>query len=74
MDGGSGIVLDLARGKFYSLTPTAVAITQSLVGGVSFDDLLEDLQTKFSVPREQLERDLTAFLEKMEQAGLCRTM
>jgi coenzyme PQQ synthesis protein D (PqqD) len=71
MDGTQGVLLDLARGKFYGLTFAAAEIAQALVNGASFGTLLELLQAKFDAPREELEQDLAKFLEKMERAELC---
>jgi hypothetical protein len=72
MDSTGGVLLDLARGKFYSLTFTAAEIIRALEGGARFDSLLELLQVKFQVPRKELEQDLARFLEEMERAELCR--
>ena len=71
-DRTGGILLDLARGKFYSLTFTAAEIARALVDGACFDSLLEFLQVKFQVPKNVLEQDLARFLAEMERAELCR--
>jgi hypothetical protein len=71
MDSTGGVLLDLARGKFYGLTFTAAEIARSLVGGASLEALLDLLGAKFEVPREELQQDLARFVEEMERAGLC---
>ena len=70
-DRAQGVLLDLARGKFYGLTAAAVEIAQALVHGTNFATLLELLQAKFDAPREVLEQDLARFLEELERAKLC---
>lgn len=71
MDSTGGILLDLARGKFYGLTLTAGEIAQALVRGASLGTLVDLMVTKFEVPREKLQQDLARFVKEMESAELC---
>jgi hypothetical protein len=68
---GTCIVLDINRGKFYSLTPVATMIVQELADGKAFSQIVDLLHAKFPIPLQDLQRDATAFLNRMEEAGLC---
>jgi DNA-binding MarR family transcriptional regulator len=69
--GEFGILLDVKRGKFYSLTPTGTAICLCLKNEVSGRSLLSTLTHKYDVSPELLRNDIERFLSDLRSRRLC---
>lgn len=70
-DAESGVLLDVKRGRYYSLTPSAVHICRAIAAGASFEAALDILQQRYPVPSERLAGDLVEFLTLLRMRGLC---
>jgi hypothetical protein len=71
-DSTSRVLLDTARGRFYSLSPTASQICESLIDGATFEMVLMQIQQRYQhEPAEQIATDLSEFLATMARLGLC---
>jgi|GEM_PF-6617680 len=68
----SGVLLDVALGKYYSLTPSAALIVSAIARGRSVDEIINNLGRAFGVSQSRLETDLRSFLSILEAKGLCR--
>jgi hypothetical protein len=71
VDCGEAIVLDVDRGKYYSLTSTATTICTGLAAGRAVNEILDELESRYGATRERLREDLLAFLAVLEARGLC---
>jgi hypothetical protein len=67
----SGVLLDVALGKYYSLTPSAALIVSAISPGRSIDEVIENLTGVFDVSQSRLEADLRSFLSILQSKGLC---
>lgn len=67
----SSVLLDTKRGRFYSLSPTARQICESIADGASFQLTLDVIQKHYTAPREQIASDLEEFLSVLTRLGLC---
>jgi hypothetical protein len=69
--GGKVMILDLASSTYFAVGGAGVAILDALRDGdVTEDDVVARLLTRFDVDRHTLEADVTAFLDRLGQAGL----
>lgn len=60
------ILLDVRRGKYFSLNKLGLAIWQELAAGRDVADILRSLNTKFTdAEPHTLTRDLTTYLEAL---------
>ncbi len=67
------MLLDIKDGCCYSLNGVAACVWVTLEGspgGISFDGIVDALETHFTVSREELERDASDCLAELELAGL----
>ena len=70
-----GVLLDVEKGMCYSLNAVASKLWNHLEqnkDGVTFEDLVNVIRTSFEVTDGQLESDIAAHLEKLEEMGLVR--
>jgi len=70
-----GVLLDVEKGMCYSLNAVASKLWNHLEqnkDGVTFEDLVNVIRTNFEVTDGQLESDIAAHLEKLEEMGLVR--
>jgi len=67
---GEVVVMDLARGDFFSLTGTAAAIWQRIDGSRSRDALIAELAAEYEVSTDEMAADVDAFLAQLGAAGL----
>jgi len=69
----SALLLDVKKGLSYRLNVLGVqvwvAIEQS-PGGITLKGIVDVLETRFSVPRKQLESDTADCLDKLRELGL----
>ncbi len=75
IDVGGGVLLDIEKGLCYSLNivgaKTWLAI-ESGAGQATFEDIVNTLAPQFTVPREQLVRDIDEYLRDLEKKGLVK--
>lgn len=64
------VVMDLAKGTFFSLTGTSLAIWAALDEEPARDALLERLAGEFGVSSDAIASDVDAFLGQLREAGL----
>lgn len=67
------VLLDIERGLCYSLNVVAAHMWLAIEAnqtGVTLEEIVSALASKFSVSREELETDAVECLEKLEQMGL----
>lgn len=64
------VVMDLAKGTFFSLTGTSLAIWAALDEEPARDALLERLAGEFGVASDSIASDVDAFLGQLREAGL----
>ena len=67
------VLLDIKDGCCYSLNGVAARVWVTIEGspaGISFDGIVDALETHFTVSREELERDASDCLAELELAGL----
>jgi hypothetical protein len=67
---GEGVVLDLARGKYYGLDESAGRIWQLLQESGNVQQVVAAMATEYQVDREQLLKDVTAFVGRLHALGL----
>ncbi len=67
------MLLDIKDGCCYNLNGVAARVWVTIAGspsGISFDGIVDALETHFTVSREELERDASDCLAELELAGL----
>jgi hypothetical protein len=66
------ILLDLRRGRYYTLNPVSGLIWSVLANGASLDRILTVVKEEFDAPDEQLTADVEEFLGTLLAAQLIR--
>jgi hypothetical protein len=67
------VLLDINKGLCYSLNPVAARIwvtIETSPGGVTLNGIVGVLETHVQIPRPQLEKETTDYLEKLREIGL----
>jgi hypothetical protein len=67
------VLLDIQKGLCYSLNAVAARVwstVEASPSGVDLRELVEVMGTHYTIPREQLERDVHECLTKLESMGL----
>ena len=67
------VLLDIRKGLCYSLNPVAARVwsaVEASPSGVDLRGLVDVMETQYTIPREQLERDVDEYLSKLEHVGL----
>ncbi len=64
------VILNIATGKYFSLTGVASFIWKYIQEGKSFQEIHEQVMQNYAVTTEQSLEDLTTFITNMHQAGL----
>lgn len=67
------LVVDPRNGKIYPLNPVSSFIWESLDGTKDLKAIEEAIQKQFEVSQEEATKDLTEFIEQLEQAELIQT-
>lgn len=70
-----GVLLDVDKGMCYSLNAVASKLWNHLEqnqAGVTFDELVGVIRSNFEVTDGELEADIAAHLEKLENMGLVK--
>jgi len=65
-----GFVFDPTTGESFTANQTGVFILKRLQEGKSEDQILDELLKEFDVSREQAERDLVDFIQKLKGLNL----
>lgn len=63
-------LLDIRQGVCLSMTPVGVRIWDSLRLTLSEDQITDSLTAEFSLPRQQISEDVTAFISSLTERGL----
>lgn len=59
------VLLDIKQGICFSMNPVGARIWQMLKKECSLDQIAESLKSEFSVPRSQIEPDISEFIESL---------
>ena len=65
-----GFGFDATSGEFFTASPTALVVMQSLSEGMTRHQILDRLTTRFEVTHSTAERDLESFLAEIAHLGL----
>lgn len=71
-DGGGGVILNLDSGAYYALNPVGLLIWTLLEDDMTFGALLGRVRQELSEapPGQELEQDLRAFLQQLQERDL----
>lgn len=64
------VLLDIKQGLCFSLNPIGAKVWRMLQGGYSLDEITDDFEKEFSLPRAQLLGDVSDFLGQLEKKRL----
>jgi hypothetical protein len=64
------VLLDLARGEYFSLDELGARIWGELAAGRSVEDAVEKLVAEYDVPRDRFQADLRALVGELVTRGL----
>ena len=67
---GEAVLLDLASESYFGLDDVGTGMWRALTTAPTIEGALDTLFDEYDVTREQLARDLEAFVEKLSSAGL----
>ena len=67
---GEAVLLDLASESYFGLDDVGTGMWRALTTSPSIEGALDSLLDEYDVTREQLARDLEAFVAKLTSAGL----
>lgn len=68
--GEETVMLDLAKGAYFGLDPVGARMWQLLQEGKSLEDVRDAMAEEYEAPREKIERDLLALVDKLVADGL----
>jgi hypothetical protein len=74
-DADGGVLLDIEKGLCYSLNLVAAKTWLAIESGggqATFEHIVNTLAPQFTVPREQLVRDIDEYLRDLEKKGLVK--
>lgn len=66
------IILDTQTQEYFSINEVGKDIWEAISNNISNEELVEELVSKYEVPKEQIEVDLQNFCEALEQKGLIK--
>ncbi len=75
IDVDGGVLLDIEKGLCYSLNLVGAKTWLAIESGgrqASFEHIVNTLAPQFTVPREQLVRDIDEYLRDLEKKGLIK--
>ncbi len=70
-----GVLLDIRKGLCYSLNPVAARVWVTMEAsqtGIDLQGLVDVMETHYKLSRDNLERDITEYLSKLESMGLAQ--
>jgi hypothetical protein len=70
--GEETVILDLASGTYYGLDPVGARIWELLALGQTLAQVLEQMQSEYTVERERLEADVMALVHTLRDKQLLR--
>ncbi len=68
-----GVLLDIQKGLCYSLNPVGARVWITIEAsqtGIDLQGLVDVMETHYKLSRDELERDITEYLSKLESMGL----
>ncbi len=65
-----GVVFETRSEKVYSLNPTAAAIVREISPGISEQQVIDKLKSRFPGEAERVERETAAYLKELRDKGL----
>ena len=76
LDDGTGVLLNVDSLFYYSLNRTAVTLWKEIEARnpVAPDDLISALCERFEVDQEEARREITSFIEKLEELKILRAI
>lgn len=72
MRGSEVILLDLRKDEYFSANRIGGQIWQAICDGTSLDALVEEVARNTTTPADQVERDVSAFIQMLADAALVR--
>lgn len=69
---GSLVMMDIQKGKYFSLNPVGKRIWEMIEQPKSFDEITDGLLFEFEVTPEQCRLEVMEFLAKMEKSGIIK--
>ncbi|MEI6137646.1 MAG: PqqD family protein [Mariniphaga sp.] len=66
------VMMDIQKGKYFSLNPVGKRIWEMIEQPKSFDEITDLLQSEFEVTLEQCRSEVIEFLAKMEKSGIIK--
>ena len=69
---GNLVMMDIQKGKYFSLNPVGKRIWEIIEQPKSFDEITDLLQAEFDVTAEQCRSEVEEFLLKMEKSGIIK--
>jgi hypothetical protein len=66
------VILDIEKGKYFSLNPVATLIWEILEQPLSIDDLCEKLLEQYDVELEKCRVETNEYIQEMIKLGLVR--
>jgi len=70
MDPDGAVLLDLKRGKYFSLNGVAAEIWTALEAGRTRSEIAVELAAAYGVPEARVSGDVDAFMARLEQERL----
>jgi hypothetical protein len=67
---GDIVIIHLETGNYYNLSDTGASIWQLIVKTVSYENLVTALSANYLNPGPDVEQDIKAFLDQLENEGL----
>lgn len=68
--GDATVLMDVTKGRYYTLNAVGGRIWELLGSGPTFADLVADLLEEYEVASDRLHADLVTILEQLDKAGL----
>jgi hypothetical protein len=66
------MMLNVAQGTYYSLDPIAAAVWSLIEEPARVQDIVDQLQQRYTVSADQCQADVLAFLAELEENGMIR--
>ena len=71
---GEAVVYDERSGGIHHLNPGATLVLSMLDGSTLIDDLVREIAEAVDEPREKLERQIAAIVQRFAEAGLLKNV